>query len=123
MTEATNLQERRKALERELRRYVDLLVRHYRPERIILFGSLAQGRLHEDSDIDILVVANSDKPFLDRLEEAYVLLDPNESLDLFIYTPQEFRRLIHKRPFLREEVLKKGKVLYEREGKSTRVAT
>lgn len=109
----TNLHERREALERELRRYMDLLVRRYRPERIILFGSLAQGRFHEDSDIDLVVVAESDKGFLDRLEEAYVLLDPRESLDLFIYTPREFQRLIRSRPFFREEVLKKGKVLYE----------
>lgn len=122
MVESTHLGERKKILERELRRYVDLLVRHYQPERIILFGSLAQDQAHEDSDIDLVVVAESDKGFLDRLEEAYVLLDPRESLDLFIYTPREFQRLIRSRPFFREEVLKKGKVLYERQGTSTRMA-
>ena len=122
MVENTRLRERRKALERELRRYVDLLVRHYQPERIILFGSLAQDRVHEDSDIDLVVVAESDKGFLDRLEEAYVLLDPRESLDLFIYTPQEFQRLLHERPFVREEVLQKGKVLYERKKRARMVA-
>ena len=88
-------------------------MRHYQPKRIILFGSLAQNQAHDDSDIDLVVVAESDKSFLDRLEEAYVLLDPRESLDLFIYTPREFQRLIRSRPFFREEVLKKSKVLYE----------
>lgn len=33
----------------------------YKPERIILFGSAARGDYHANSDIDLLIIKNSDK--------------------------------------------------------------
>lgn len=34
------------------------LVRRYRPERVVLFGSYAYGSPHEESDIDLLIVTD-----------------------------------------------------------------
>ena len=41
------------------------------------------------------------------------LLRPRIGLDLLVYTPDEFEQLCRERPFFRDEVLGKGKVLYE----------
>ncbi len=100
-------------LEEELRRYVETLVIHYRPQRILLFGSLAQGRAGEFSDIDLIIVKETEKRFLDRIAEVIRLIRPREALDVLVYTPEEFEQLCQERLFFKEEVLKKGKVLYD----------
>lgn len=46
---------RREKLEAELQRYLPLLQEQYGAKRILLFGSLAYGRVHEWSDIDCLM--------------------------------------------------------------------
>jgi predicted nucleotidyltransferase len=101
-------------LAEELNRYVPLLVAHYAPEKIILFGSLSTGEARLWSDIDLVVVTDTDKRFLDRIKEALLLLRPEVGLDVLIYTPQEFEQLCQERPFFQQEILK-GKVLYERD--------
>ncbi len=100
-------------LEGELKRCTDLLVAHYAPEKIILFGSLATGQVRLWSDIDLVMVSQTNLRFLDRTKAALLLLRPQVGLDLLIYTPEEFDRLSRERPFFRQEILT-GKVLYER---------
>lgn len=105
--------ETKERLERELLRYVDLLVRHYKPQRILLFGSLATGNVHEYSDIDLIVIKKTNKRFLERLAEVLMLLDPHEALDVLVYTPEEFETLCRERPFFQEEIVKKAQVIYD----------
>ena len=107
-------QARRMLLEKELKRYLPLLQQHYRPYKIILFGSLAAGQIGEWSDLDLVVVAETDKPFLDRVKEAMLLLRPQVGADILVYTLEEFKHLCKERPFFHTEILEKGKVLYER---------
>lgn len=97
----------------ELHRYVDLLVRYYAPQRILLFGSLAAGEVHEYSDIDLIVVAESQRSFWERLVEVNTLLRPQVPVDILIYTPAEWQE-VQQRSFFREEVIK-GRVLYDAE--------
>jgi uncharacterized protein len=102
-------------LEEEVQRYVTILVEQYNPVRIILFGSLAVGQARLWSDIDLVVVAETDLAFLDRTKEAILMLRPQVGLDILIYTPAEYDALIRERPFFQQEILQ-GKVLYERRG-------
>lgn len=44
--------EREYLLNQELDRYLSLLIEHEKPKKIIVFGSLATGDIHEWSDID-----------------------------------------------------------------------
>jgi predicted nucleotidyltransferase len=62
-------------------------------ERAILFGSAARGDVHEGSDLDVLVVKQTDLPFVERPRALYALLEPGIVLDAIVYTPQEFARL------------------------------
>ena len=107
-------QDRNTLLENELGRFLPLLQRHYRPYKIILFGSLAAGQVGEWSDLDLVIVAETDKRFLDRVKEAMLLLCPKVGVDLLVYTPEEFKHLSRERRFFHTEILEKGKVLYER---------
>ncbi|MBS3966907.1 MAG: nucleotidyltransferase domain-containing protein [Truepera sp.] len=104
----------RATLEAELKRYLPLLREHYDPERILLFGSLAHGSASDWSDIDLVIVKETEKRFLDRTKEVMRLLEPRVGVDILVYTPAEFAQLSQERAFVREEIVSKGKVLYER---------
>ncbi|MBS3975823.1 MAG: nucleotidyltransferase domain-containing protein [Syntrophomonadaceae bacterium] len=104
---------RKLILENELARIVSVLVNKYEPLKIVLFGSLVTGDIHEYSDIDLVVIKNSQKGFYERLEEVGLLVMSRRGADILVYTPEEFE-IVQDRLFFQEEVLKKGKVLYER---------
>jgi len=94
---------------------VERLVRTYDPESIILFGSHATGGAREGSDIDLLVVKETDKRPIDRrVEVERLLCDRQIPLDIQVYTPREMRDLyMAGSPFV-EEVVQSGRVLYAR---------
>jgi predicted nucleotidyltransferase len=105
---------RRALLERELARWLPLLVAHEQPEKIILFGSFPAGQISEWSDLDLVLIKNTAAPFLDRIRQVLTLLQPQVGVDMLVYTPQEFEQLACERVFVREEIAAKGKVIYER---------
>jgi len=107
--------ERRQLLSQELDRYVSLLIQHDDPEKIIVFGSLASGEVHSWSDIDLVVIKQTDLPFFQRLQEVRHLLHPRVGTDILVYTPEEFEQLSQRRLFFQEEILDKGVVVYERD--------
>lgn len=107
--------QRHSMLKRELARYLPLLIEHYDPERIIVFGSLATGEVHAWSDIDLIVVHRTNQPFWRRLRETRRLLKPRVGTDILVYTPDEFEKMLRERSVFREELVAKGTVLYERE--------
>ena len=100
-------------LKEELARFVDLVVREFEPHKIILFGSMAAGNPRLWSDIDIVVVRETDKNFIDRALEMRHRFHPLIGIDLLVYTPEEFETMSAERLFFQQEILAKGKVLYE----------
>lgn len=81
-------------------------------KKILLFGSLARGEVREDSDLDLIVVLESqEKNPVKRLAKLYSEMEFQEAADLRVYTPEEFERA-KKRGFLRE-VLKEAIELYD----------
>ena len=115
------LKERRKEysklLEESLQTIVDKL--KDRVERISIFGSYAKGRRDLFTDLDVIIVMKTDKPFIQRLKEVYSLLALPVDADILCYTPEEYGRM--KAGFLKnvEEV-----ILYERgrEGRGKEMA-
>ena len=86
------------------------------PERIILFGSYAQGTATEDSDVDFLVIGPSSLSRRER-ERHFIraLFGSGVPYDLIALTPEEVEaRLRVRGPFL-QEILSTGKVIYQRE--------
>jgi HEPN domain-containing protein/predicted nucleotidyltransferase len=95
------------------------LIKEYDPEKIILFGSRAEGKGSEGSDIDLVIVKETDKRPLDRRIEVETLLaDRAVPIDLIVYTPDEIRHLYSiGSPFV-EEIVEKGRLLYMRKATS-----
>jgi predicted nucleotidyltransferase len=58
-----------------------------------IFGSYSTEAFGPDSDIDLIIVVRTDKAFVDRASEYYDLLDIIPSMDILVYTPEEFHDL------------------------------
>ena len=99
-------------LEQTLERILSALEEHYQPEQVIVFGSLASGHVTETSDLDLLIVKETDKRFFERTKEVVKICDYDIGVDFLIYTPQELREAAKINPFVRDEILSKGKVVY-----------
>ena len=94
----------------KLKEIVDQL-KAFNPKQIILFGSYAYGNPGDYSDVDLIVVKKTDKPFHERQIEARMLLEIDTPLDIFIFTPEEFENHKNTNLFLKEASTK-GKVIY-----------
>ena len=81
---------------------------------MILFGSFARGEDVADSDLDLVVVKRTNLPFWRRVAEVRRLLKPRIAADVMVYTPEELEQLARERPFVRDEILGRGRVVYER---------
>ena len=101
-------------IEQKIQEIVQKIVKEYRPEKIILFGSWAWGEPHEDSDIDLLVVMESDKPRIERQREIKNLIDPSGiPVDILVHTSRELEESINKkRNLFLEDIVYNGKALY-----------
>ena len=94
---------------------VQRIVAGYAPHKIILFGSYAYGEPDEASDIDLLIVKDTDKRPIERwMEVKRLLRDRNRRVAVspLIYTRQEIEHRLAIRDFFIQEVLEKGEVLY-----------
>jgi predicted nucleotidyltransferase len=108
--------ERQTKLAEALDNILQVLTAEYHPEKVILFGSMANAEVDEWSDLDLVIVKETSKPFLQRLREVALLCRAQVSVDFLVYTPPEFAQMIADRnPFILEEVIRKGRVLYKRQ--------
>ena len=108
------IEERKKSLQDELARIIGVIKTEYRPEKIILFGSLAGGEMHEWSDIDLLIVKETAKRPIERNIELFRLIQPMVGFVLFIFTPQEYEYLLKEKVSFLLNILKTGKTVYEK---------
>ncbi len=92
--------------------YVNRLVEQLNPELIILHGSFAAGDFNEGSDVDLVVVAEFEEPFLERIGLLLRLNAEHLPLEPVGYTYQEFEEMLSKNnPFI-ANVLATGKILH-----------
>ncbi|GAB6056899.1 nucleotidyltransferase domain-containing protein [Desulfonatronum parangueonense] len=111
---STDLLARKKLLDHELSRCLDVLIAKGNPKKVILFGTMAKGGVNEWSDIDLVVVEETKLPFYQRLRKIRGMLRPQVGMDIVVYTPEEFEKMSSERAFVKDEVIQNGKVLYER---------
>jgi predicted nucleotidyltransferase len=108
--------DRRAILVRELERIRAVLIERYRPERIIVFGSLARAldddsadAVHEWSDIDLVVVKRVGGRFVERVQEVLDLVQSTVGLNVLVYTPEEMAAAEREGNFfVRDEILGRG---------------
>jgi len=93
---------------------VGKLGKYYKPELIIVFGSIARGDFTEESDLDLLIVKNTKKSPIWRRVEVRRILSTEIPLDVIVYTQNEFNKLKESGSDFIKEILSKGKIVYEK---------
>ena len=85
------------------------------PEQIVLFGSAARGNARPDSDLDILIVAESTKPRWERSAPIYAALsDIPTAMDVVVYTSEEIAEWREVPQAFVTTAIREGIVLYEK---------
>jgi len=95
---------------------VNKIANRFNPDKIILFGSYASGNQNENSDIDLLVIKESDEPFQYRdFEIRKYLIGTSTPMDIIVYTSAEYEEEKNNRYSFINNTLKTSKILYERQ--------
>lgn len=98
----------------EVKNIVDQLISLYKPEKIILFGSLVGDKLREGTDIDLFIIKKDVPQFgVDRIRQLDKMIRYKLATDFIVYKPEEVReRMRLGDPFIKT-ILEDGKVLYD----------
>lgn len=102
-------------MNRTLSKIVDFAVRVAEPERIILFGSMANGSANVFSDIDLLIILEN--TFAKKDIAAKIVSYTREmslKADVLVYSESEIENERHKINSFVATILKSGKLLFEK---------
>jgi len=105
---------RAETLRAELAHFVGIVAADPHTRQIVVFGSMVNATFDEWSDLDLVVVMETDLPFLERVRRLQRWVRPQVAMDLLVYTPEEWAEIRETRPFVRDEIVAKGRTVYER---------
>ena len=98
-----------RTLEDIVRRVVEVA----RPEKIILFGSAARGRMGPNSDVDLLIIKEG-ADALDLMARIYENLHgADAAVDAIVATPEDVERFKDSHALVFKSALREGRVIYE----------
>lgn len=108
------LQERRKEYAELLEKSVEKVIKNFsgKVEKVSIFGSYTKRKTDLFTDLDILIIMKTEKPFLERLKEIYSLLSLPVDADILCYTPEEFEKIKNRGFF--KKIMEDEVVLYEK---------
>lgn len=100
----------------QIQNLVNEIADGYKPEKIYLFGSYANGTANEESDIDLFIVKETEKRWNDRGVELRMGIKnyPYVGMDIIIYTPKEFDEAMMKFMNIGKIAVNTGKLMYAR---------
>jgi predicted nucleotidyltransferase len=105
----------KKSVGKSLRPAIQKIVDELKPEKIILFGSYAYGKPTPHSDVDLLVILKTNASVKERNWKVSRLLVPRPfPVDILVKTPKEIKDALKSGDFFLQEIITRGKVLYER---------
>jgi hypothetical protein len=97
----------------EAERVIEMAKRKIAPDLMIVFGSVAKGTANENSDLDIIIVKESDENSLISGAKARLALKCSKvPIDIIAYTPEEFKRDLSDRCSLAHEAMTTGRVIH-----------
>ena len=104
-------------IDRRLAEVVDILVKEFNPEQIILFGRYAREKKNfPTGTMDLLIVAQTDLPFIERIVKARKATSGGEPIiEPLVYTPEEFKVMTEKQgDSFFESALSEGEEIYKK---------
>jgi len=98
---------------KDIREIVQQIVERFRPEKVILFGSYAQGKPTQDSDVDLLVVMETNEQSLHAAARISAAIDHPFPLDILVFRPSDLQASLERKGVFATEIMAKGIVLHE----------
>jgi len=97
---------------KQLKEFLKKISKDFKIKEIILFGSRAEDKEREDSDIDLMIASPDfeNMTFFERGAKMYDYWDLNLPVDFICYTEKEFSKL-KRRISLAKEALEKGIII------------
>lgn len=97
---------------------VEKIIETAQPRQIILFGSYVRGRMHRDSDLDVLVVSGDpvDNPRQESVRIRRALRGIGMPMDILVVSESRLKELADTPGLIYREALREGKVVYECQG-------
>jgi len=100
--------------QKQINEVVEMIASKFKPEKIILFGSYASGTPTEESDLDLLVIKDSDVPSrLQNREVRKVTSGLKIPMDVIVKTKNDFERYKDIVGTIIYPANKFGRVVYE----------
>ena len=80
------------------------LIRIFSPAKVKVFGSRVKGTATDDSDIDVIIVAEAFReiPFVNRMATVMKSVRSPKHVDYLCYTPDEYERLKDRSSILKD---------------------
>ncbi|NOZ73815.1 MAG: nucleotidyltransferase domain-containing protein [FCB group bacterium] len=97
-----------------IQQVVNQVSQKFDPDKIILFGSQAYGKVTRNSDVDLLVVMNFEGSARRQAATILMAIDYHIALDLLVRSKDQISTRIKAGDFFIQEIIEKGIVLYER---------
>jgi predicted nucleotidyltransferase len=95
---------------------VNKIAIRFNPEKIILFGSYAAGNPTNDSDLDLLIIKETDLPRNKRsFDIQKSLIGSMVPMDILVYTRKEYEQEQNEERSFLFSAIKTSKILYERD--------
>ena len=94
-------------------RITQQIVDHFKPQKIILFGSYAYGTAKPESDIDLMVIMDTPLKEIQQAQQIRQFLNPLFGIDLIVHTPANLAKMLEMGDLFLKEIVAKGKTLYE----------
>lgn len=99
--------------EAAIRDFAGAIARQFKPEKIILFGSYANGHPTPDSDVDLMVIMKHDRSNVLMANEIRKSIRRQFPLDLFVRRPQDIISRLEMDDWFIRDIVERGEVLYE----------
>ena len=100
-------------LENILNETIERILAVVQPTKVILFGSAAHGKMHANSDIDLLVVIPSGMHRRKTAQKIYRnLIGVGFAADIIVVTEDDIEQFKNTQGMIIQPALEEGKVLY-----------
>ena len=99
---------------------VDAIVGDLSPKMIFLFGSVARGTADGDSDMDLMVVMDTDEKHTRRSSDVQMALWRRKIVldaDIIVVTPEEYEENKGNEHSFIHEIVSTGKIVFEAGGR------
>jgi len=101
--------------EKEIANLMDRIVIRIQPQKIIIFGSYVKNKATIKSDLDVLVIKETELPLANRADDLKPILSNSLiPIDVHIYTPEEVEEYGKEQFSFINSILKTGRIVYEK---------